>query len=210
MAASAAPFPIQETTIAALQAAYVSGRVTAVSVCRTHLDRIAAFDRKGPALGAIIINDPNALADAAALDATLESTGKLVGPLHGIPVLVKDNFDVAGLQTTRDLKMRDPATAECPNLVFGRCGARFQPDPRTQLLAIPFIRDTEHLGVGDGGMSEQEFLDLARIDVLSAADDHVLAPAGDGDVPGRCPVACGRAKQVRTGIRWPDRPAVGG
>ena len=100
MAASAAPFPIQETTIAALQAAYVSGRVTAVSVCRTHLDRIAAFDRKGPALGAIIINDPNALADAAALDATLESTGKLVGPLHGIPVLVKDNFDVAGLQTT--------------------------------------------------------------------------------------------------------------
>ena len=50
--------------------------------------------------------------------------------------------------------MRDPATAECSNLVFGRGGARFQPDPRTQLLAIPFIRDTEHLGVGDGGMSE--------------------------------------------------------
>ena len=100
MAASAAPFPIQETTIAALQAAYVSGQATAVSVCYAHLDRIAAFDRKGPALGAIIINNPNALADAAALDATLESTGKLVGPLHGIPVLVKDNFDVAGLQTT--------------------------------------------------------------------------------------------------------------
>ena len=47
MAASAAPFPIQETTIAALQAAYVSGRVTAVSVCHALLDRIAAFDRKG-------------------------------------------------------------------------------------------------------------------------------------------------------------------
>jgi amidase len=43
MAASAAPFPIQETTIAALQAAYVSGRATAVSVCHAHLDRIAAF-----------------------------------------------------------------------------------------------------------------------------------------------------------------------
>jgi amidase len=100
LAASAAPFPIEETTIATLQAAYVSARVTAVSVCHAHLDRIAAFDRKGPALGAIIINNPNALADAAALDATLEATGKLVGPLHGIPVLVKDNFDVAGLQTT--------------------------------------------------------------------------------------------------------------
>ena len=84
MAATAAPFPIEETTIAALHAAYVSGRATAVSVCQAHLDRIAAYDRKGPALGAIIINNPDALADAAALDAALKSTGKLVGPLHRI------------------------------------------------------------------------------------------------------------------------------
>src|SRR5215471_10245863 len=69
MIASAAPFPIEEATIAALNAAYVSGRATAVSVCQAHLDRIAAYDRKGPALGAIIINNPDALADAAALDA---------------------------------------------------------------------------------------------------------------------------------------------
>jgi len=100
MAASAAPFPVEETTIATLHAAYGSGRATAVSVCQAHLDRIAAYDRKGPALGAIIINNPDALADAAALDTALGSTGKLVGPLHGIPVLVKDNYDVAGLQTT--------------------------------------------------------------------------------------------------------------
>jgi amidase len=71
-----------------------------MSVCQAHLDRIAAYDRKGPALRAIIINNPDALSDAAALDAALESTGKLVGPLHGIPVLVKDNYDVADLQTT--------------------------------------------------------------------------------------------------------------
>lgn len=100
MSASAEPFRIEETTIAALHAAYVSGRATAVSVCQAHLDRITAYDRKGPALGAIIINNPDALADAAALDAALGSTGKLVGPLHGVPVLVKDNYDVAGLQTT--------------------------------------------------------------------------------------------------------------
>ena len=48
----------------------------------------------------IIISNPKALADAAALDAALASAGKLVGPLHGVPVLVKDNYDVAGLQTT--------------------------------------------------------------------------------------------------------------
>ena len=46
MAASAALFPIEETTIATLHAAYVSGRATAVSVCQAHLDRIAAYDRK--------------------------------------------------------------------------------------------------------------------------------------------------------------------
>jgi amidase len=100
MATRAASFRIEETSIAALHAAYMSGRATAVSVCQAHLDRIAAYDRKGPALGAIIINNPDALADAASLDAGLASTSKLVGPLHGIPVLVKDNYDVSGLQTT--------------------------------------------------------------------------------------------------------------
>jgi len=100
MPANAASFRIEETSIAALHAAYLDGRRTALSVCQAHLDRIAAYDRKGPALGAIIINNPDALADAAALDAALASTGKLLGPLHGVPVLVKDNYDVAGLQTT--------------------------------------------------------------------------------------------------------------
>jgi len=100
MAANAASFPIEETSIAELHAAYLDGRATALSVCQAHLDRIAAYDRKGPALGAIIINNPGARADAAALDAALASTGKLIGPLHGIPVLVKDNYDVADLQTT--------------------------------------------------------------------------------------------------------------
>jgi len=100
MTTSATSFPVEETSIGALHAAYLSGRATALSVCQAHLDRIAAYDRRGPALGAIIVNNPNALADAAALDAALASTGKLIGPLHGIPVLVKDNYDVAGLQTT--------------------------------------------------------------------------------------------------------------
>ena len=100
MSANTASFPIEETTIAALHAAYLDGRATAMSVCQAHLDRIAAYDRSGPALRAIIVNNSDSLADAAALDAALASTGKLIGPLHGVPVLVKDNYDVAGLQTT--------------------------------------------------------------------------------------------------------------
>ena len=97
---TASPFAIEEATIADIHAAYREGRATALGVTQAHLDRIAAYDRKGPALGTIIVTNPQALADAAALDAQFQKTGSLVGPLHGIPVLVKDNYDVAGLQTT--------------------------------------------------------------------------------------------------------------
>lgn len=93
-------FAVEEATIAEIHAAYRDGRATARSVTQAHLDRIAAYDRKGPALGAVIVTNPEALADAVALDAQFQATGRLVGPLHGIPVLVKDNYDVAGLQTT--------------------------------------------------------------------------------------------------------------
>ena len=93
-------FAIEEATIEAIQDAYRSGKVTARSVTQAHLDRIAAYDRKGPALGAIIVTNPQALIDADALDAHWQKTGTLRGPLHGIPVLVKDNYDAAGLQTT--------------------------------------------------------------------------------------------------------------
>jgi Asp-tRNA(Asn)/Glu-tRNA(Gln) amidotransferase A subunit family amidase len=101
MSDDAAPFfAVEETTIAGLRAAYRAGRATAAGVTQAHLDRIAVYDRKGPAIGGIIVTNPQALADAAALDARFRETGAMAGPLHGIPVLVKDNYDVAGLQTT--------------------------------------------------------------------------------------------------------------
>jgi amidase len=93
-------FAIEEATVEAIQDAYRSGKATARSVTQAHLDRIAAYDRKGPALGAIIVTNPQALADADALDAHWQKIGMLRGPLHGIPLLVKDNYDAAGLQTT--------------------------------------------------------------------------------------------------------------
>ena len=95
-----ADFPIDEATIADIHAAYANGRTTPRAVTQAHLDRIAAYDRKGPALGAVIALNPHALDEAEKLDAAWQRTGAMSGPLHGIPVLVKDNFDVAGLQTT--------------------------------------------------------------------------------------------------------------
>jgi amidase len=94
------PLAIEEATIASIHAAYRAGTATAASVTRAHLDRIDAYDKKGPALGAIILTNPRALAEAASLDAHYQKTGTFRGPLHGIPVLVKDNYDVGRLQTT--------------------------------------------------------------------------------------------------------------
>src|SRR3984957_9712489 len=97
---AASSFAVGEATIDDIPSAYREGRATALGVAQAHLDRIEAYDRKGPALGAVIITNPHALGDAAALDAHWQKTGEMVGPLHGIPVLVKDNYDVPGLQTT--------------------------------------------------------------------------------------------------------------
>jgi amidase len=100
MTDTTARVPVEEATIADLQVAYQSGRATVRGAVQAYLDRIAAYDKKGPALGLVIALNDCALAEADALDAAMAKSGKLVGPMHGIPVLAKDNYDVAGVQTT--------------------------------------------------------------------------------------------------------------
>ena len=100
IAADGANFPVEETSIAGLEAAYLSGQTTAHSVTQAYLDRIAAYDKRGPLINALVTVNPHALEEADRLDALLKTTGKTVGPLHGIPVIVKDNIDVAGLPMT--------------------------------------------------------------------------------------------------------------
>lgn len=96
----AVPFPVEEASIAGLTASYLSARTTAHAVTQAHLDRIDAYDKRGPLINALITVNPRALEEADRLDTVLRTTGKLVGPLHGIPVIVKDNIDVAGLPMT--------------------------------------------------------------------------------------------------------------
>jgi len=95
-----APFQVEERSVADILEAYRTRRTTARAVTQASLDRIAAYDRRGPQLWAVVLTNPDALADADALDRHYAETGEFVGPLHGIPVLVKDNYDVAGMQTT--------------------------------------------------------------------------------------------------------------
>lgn len=85
-------FSFEEATIAELQARMGSGDLDSQQLTSAYLDRIAAIDDSGPMLNAVIELNPGALSEAAELDAE-RSAGKVRGPLHGIPVLLKDNID---------------------------------------------------------------------------------------------------------------------
>ena len=93
------PFELEEATIADLQSAMASGRRTARSITQLYLDRIAELDRKGPMLRHVIEVNPDALAMADSLDRERKA-GRVRGPLHGIPMLLKDNVDTADRMTT--------------------------------------------------------------------------------------------------------------
>ena len=90
---------MEEATIAQIHEAMEAGRLTARDLVEAYLARIAKYDRQGPALNALITVNPDALTRAAELDAAFAERG-LTGPLHGIPVIVKDNYDIAGLPTS--------------------------------------------------------------------------------------------------------------
>src|SRR5947207_283654 len=93
------PFELEETTIADLQSAMASGRMTARSITQAYLNRITELDRKGPTLRHVIEVNPDALAIADSLDRERKA-GRVRGPLHGIPILLKDNIDTADKMTT--------------------------------------------------------------------------------------------------------------
>jgi Asp-tRNA(Asn)/Glu-tRNA(Gln) amidotransferase A subunit family amidase len=92
-------FSIIETTIDQVHAAYKSGELTCRQLVQMYLDRIAAYDKSGPAINAIISLNPDALKEADRLDAFYKSSG-LMGPLHGIPIIMKDQGDATPMPTT--------------------------------------------------------------------------------------------------------------
>jgi len=97
---SSEPLPGAEVDIATLLEGYRTKKYTAVDVIQSYLDRVEALDRNGPKINSIITVSDAALARAAELDAYLESTGNLVGPLHGVPMVLKDNMDTRDMPTT--------------------------------------------------------------------------------------------------------------
>src|SRR5438067_5796668 len=98
-AGPASSFRVEETSIADVHAAMRAGALSCRALVEQYLRRIEAYDKNGPALNALVVVNPNALRVADSLDGRFRREG-LVGPLHCIPVIVKDNFETVDLPTT--------------------------------------------------------------------------------------------------------------
>jgi amidase len=92
-------FQVVETSVDAVHTAMKSGKLTSHQLVQLYLDRITAYDKSGPTINCIITLNPKAMEEADRLDAEYKRGG-FVGPLHGIPILVKDQVDAAGMPTT--------------------------------------------------------------------------------------------------------------
>src|SRR3954447_7720709 len=98
-AQSPSPFRVEETTIAQIQTAFRDGSLTCRSLVERDLARIEAHDKQGAALNAIVMTNPDALTAADDLDRRFRQSGP-VGPMHCVPVLVKDNYETVDMPTT--------------------------------------------------------------------------------------------------------------
>ena len=92
-------FDVWEKSVTELAAALESGTATSKDLVAQYLARIEAYDQQGPMLNAVVTVNPDAMAVAASLDAE-RATGSVRRPLHGIPVVVKDNYDTGDMPTT--------------------------------------------------------------------------------------------------------------
>ena len=95
-----APFHLQEATIAGVHTAFTAGRLTCAQLTRAYLDRIEAYNSRGPALRAIITVNPRSMEIAAEMDRQYKANPSRVGSLHCVPIVLKDNFNTADMPTT--------------------------------------------------------------------------------------------------------------
>src|SRR5215216_2521768 len=95
----AASFRVEEATMSEIQGHLRAGHLSARELLEMHLERIAAFDKRGPCINAVIELNPDAAAVADTLDHEAATTGRL-RPLHGVPILLKDNINTADRMNT--------------------------------------------------------------------------------------------------------------
>ena len=156
------PFSVVEKTVSQLQDAMSRGQTTSEDITREYLARATAYDRNGPTFRAILAINPRAIADARSRDAA-RAAGDVLGPLHGIPVLFKDNIDVLGLPTT------------------GGSRAFVEHQPRLDSRVAAGMRKGGAVVLGKANLDEFPFGDFGISTVggtIGNAYDPSLSPAG--------------------------------
>lgn len=157
----AATFSLQDATIADVNAAFQAGALTSTELTQLYLNRIAAYDQAGPELNSVPVLNPFALEEAAQLDA-LRAEGIIKGPLHGIPVVVKDSYNVKGLPTSNGVEA-------LKSLIAGE-----------DAFAVKQLRDAGAIILGKANMSTWAF----SYDGISESYGPVINPYAPDRTPG--------------------------
>jgi amidase len=189
-----APFHIEETTIAQLQAAFRDGSLTCRTLVEQYLRRIDAYDKNGPALNAIVMINPDALKTADDLDRGFRQSGP-VGPMHCVPVLVKDNYETIDMPTTAgSLSLKGMMTGRDAFVVkrLREAGAvmiaksnmaefAFSPVETVNSILPGYTRnpyDTSRVTAGSsGGSAAGTAADFATLGLASDTGDSIRGPA---------------------------------
>ncbi len=159
--AEAATFSLQEATIADVNAAFDAGALTSSTLTQLYLNRIDTYDRAGPRLNSVAYLNPNALEEAAKLD-KLRKEGTILGSLHGIPVLIKDSYNVKGLPTSNGVEALKSLTAT------------------DDAFAVKQLREAGAIILGKANMSTWAF----SYDGVSEAYGQVINPYAPDRTPG--------------------------
>ena len=198
-AARATAFDLDEATITQLRDAMAAGRYTARRLVELYTARIEAIDRNGPALRSVIELNPDALSIADALDAELRTRG-VRGPLHGIPVLIKDNIDTGDRMMTTagslalqgSIAARDSFVAArlraAGAVILGKTNlsewANFRSTKSTSgwsgrggQVRNPYVLDRNACG-SSSGTGAAIAANLATVGVGTETDGSILCPSG--------------------------------
>lgn len=161
VAVEAAVFSLEDATIADVHAAYRANALTSTALTNLYLNRIATYDQAGPTINAVATLNPNALTEASRLD-KLWNQGNILGPLHGIPVLIKDSYNVEGLTTSNGVEVLKSLTAN------------------TDAFSVAKLQEAGAIILGKANMSTWAF----SYDGISEAYGPVINPYAPDRTPG--------------------------
>src|SRR5438128_6300660 len=188
------PFALEETTVAQIETALRARTLTCRALVEQYLKRIDAYDKKGPALNAIVLTNPDALKMADDLDRRLAQAGP-VGPLHCVPVIVKDNYETIDMPTTAgSLSLKGMMTGRDAFVVRRRRDAgavmiaksnmaefAFSPVETVNSILPGYTRnpyDTRRVTAGSsGGSAAATAANLAAVGLASDTGDSIRGPA---------------------------------